>query len=238
MKSGAIFLFALPFLLTACSSPLVMPSPPTFQSKVTHASDWRALAESTASQFAASHDHNTPVFVAPGPSDMPFAVAFRSQLEEALLQKGFRVVETASELAVVGSSGEPLETVSQATVLRFGVQAFLYKNDDGKPVPYGTALTTAFAAGSQLRHITSLDTGVAIAGGSGPLWDILSSLYNTTKAEVLIDISIYNGTHLEYRNSEPFYIHPSELNFYLTNIPDFSPQIKSQPVTEVSLPVR
>lgn len=238
MKRNAILLSILPFLLTACSSPLVTPTPPTFQSKVSHASDWRALAERTANSFAGSHDRNTAVFVAPGPSDMPFAVAYRTQLEQALLQKGFRVVESSSEVAVDGHADQLLETYSRATVLRFNVQAFLYKNGDGRPIPYGTALTTAFAAASQLRHVASLDTGVAIASGAGPLWDIVSSLYDTTKAEVALDFSVYNGTHLEYRDSETIYIHPSELSFYLTNVPDYSPQIKIQPVTEVSLPVR
>jgi outer membrane biogenesis lipoprotein LolB len=41
-------------LLTACSSPLSMPKPPSFQDKVTHSADWSALASRAASHFVGS----------------------------------------------------------------------------------------------------------------------------------------------------------------------------------------
>lgn len=242
MKSGIPFplvlVFVLPTILTACTAPLVSPKPPTFQSKATHVTDWRALAERMANRFAATHDRSTPVFVAPGPPDMPFAVAYRNQLEQALLRRGYDVVETSTEETIASGTDQILSTYSLATVLRFEVQTFLYRNSDAKPVPYATALAAAYAVGLQMRHVSSLDTGAAIAGGAGPIVDILASLYDTTKAEVVVNLNVYGGTHLKYRDSETFYVHPSEIGFYATGVPDFLPQAKGQMVTEVSLPVR
>lgn len=228
----------LAFTLAACSAPLVTPNPPTFQSKVTHVSDWNAMAKRTAGRFATSHDRNTPVFVAPGPADMPFAVSYRKLLEQALLEKGFHIVETPVDGIVATASDPIVSTLSHPTILRFDVETFLYRNSDGKPVPYGTALTAASAAASQLRHIASIDTGAGIVAGAGAVFDILWSMYDTTKAEVMITDTVYDGTRLEYRDSRTIYVHPSELNFYWTRIPDSVPQTKFQPVTETSLPVR
>lgn len=225
MKFTVICLPVLAVLLAGCSAPLVAPSGPTFQSKIGHAADWNALADRTAARFAESaQGDKTVVFVAPGPADMPFAAAYKSLLEQDLLEKGFRVQETASG----------------AAVLRFGVQTFLYRNSDDKPFPAGYASfwTTLYALGSQLRNVSSIDTGAAIVAGAGPLVDILKSMGDTTKAEVLLTLTVTDGTRLLYRDSETLYVHPEELPFYWTHVSDFSPQVRQADAVEVSLPVR
>ncbi len=252
-KHSIPLILIVAFTLAACSAPLVTPNPPTFQSKVAHVTDWSNLADRTAARFAVSHSHGVPIFVAPGPADMPFAVTYRKLLEQALLQRGFHVVEAPFDAGLETPSDTVVETISRATILRFDVETFLYENRncepaaltatlygnrDCKPVPVATAWAAATAVAMELVHVSSWDTGAAIVGGAGPVLDILRSLYDTTKAEVLLTVSAYDGTRLEYRDSEAIYVHPSELNFYWTRFPDISPQMKVQPVTEVSLPVR
>lgn len=221
---GVLCLSTLALGLGGCSTPQVTPQLPIFQSKIGHAADWNALARRTTTHFATSLNGDMPaVFVAPGPADMPFAAAYRSLLEQELMRKGFRVQETA-----VG-----------AVVLRFGVQTFLYANGNEKlPVDYASFWTTIYALGSQLRHVASLDTGVAIAAGAGPIIDILKSMTDTTKAEVMLTVTVEHGTDLLYRDTETMYVHPEELPFYWTHVPDFLPQAKQTDIAEISLPVR
>ncbi|MGB8366432.1 MAG: hypothetical protein ACLQUZ_04820 [Rhizomicrobium sp.] len=207
----------LALALAACSAPLVTPDPPTFQHKAAHVNDWHGLADRTAEHFATSLNGNRPtVFVAPGPADTPFATAYRTLLEQELIQRNFPVAETASG----------------AIVLRFDVQTFLHGNNDSKlPVRPDTIVTTALALGLELRHVAGLDTGAGIAAGAGPVLDILETMYDTTNAEVLLTVTESDGTRLRDIYSETVYIHPSELRFYW-------PQIPPSGVTEAWLPVR
>jgi hypothetical protein len=209
--------------LTACAAPLVMPAAPSFQSKAQHVSDWNGLAERSVARFSEALGSNAPiVFVAPGPADMPFAAAYRTLLEQELLERHFRVQETAQG----------------AVVLRFDVQTFLYGSHDEKlPIDYASFWTTASALGVQLRHVSQLDTGVGIAGAAGPVLDVLASLYDTTKAEAFVTTSVSDGSRLFYRDTETLYVHPTELPFYWTRVPDFTPQTKIADVADADLPV-
>jgi len=215
----------LAFVLAGCTEPLVTPKPPTFQSKADHVSDWAVLASQTAEHLDSTLDGNKPeVYVAPGPADMPFAVAFRKLLEEDLLQRHFLVREKAAG----------------ALVIHFDAQTFLYRNNSHKfPVEYGTFWTTAYALGLQLRNVASLDTSAAIAAGTGPVFDALAEMTDTTNAEVLVTLTIADDKGLYYRDSRTLYIYPTELPFYWTSVPDYSAQSASlPPLTDVSLPVR
>jgi hypothetical protein len=223
MKYVALPLLA--FVLVGCAGPMVTPKPPTFQSKADHVSDWADLADKAAEHLASTLDGNKPeVYVAPGPADMPFAVAFRKLLEQDLLQRHFPVKESAAG----------------ALVVHFDTQTFLYRNDGPKlPVGYNTIWTTAYALGVQLRHVASLDTGAAIVAGAGPVLDALAEMMDTTNAEVLVTLTVEDDEGLYYRDTRTLYINPTELPFYWTSVPDFSAQSHSlPPLTDVSLPVR
>jgi hypothetical protein len=224
MKLQAIILIGLALALTSCASPLVIPKPPSLQAKVTHSADWSALAGRSVTHLV--DGLSTPpsaVYVAPGPSDMPFAIAFRSLLEAKLLARGVRVQETATG----------------AVVLRFEVQSFWYKDERQKlPVEYASFWTTAAVLGAQARNISSIDTALGVAGAAGPVMDILKAMFDTTNAEVALTLTVFDGTHLSYRDSETFYIRPTELPFYWSQVPDFVPQSNPPTPQEIALPVR
>jgi hypothetical protein len=224
MRIEAIILGISAALLNACASPLAVPKPPSFQEKVTHSADWSALAGRTASHFVRSVGLlPSAVYVAPGPSDMPFASAFRNLLEQELLERGVRVQETATG----------------ATVLRFEVQPYWYMNERQKLLgDYASFWTTAAALGAQARNITSVDTALAVAGGTGPVLDILWSMFDTTNAEVTLTVTVFDGQRLTYRNGNTFYIRPTELPFYWSQVPGVVPQARPIVPQEVALPVR
>jgi len=194
------------------------------QYRVGHAVDWQALADRSVSRFAATL-HTTPpsVFVAPGPADMPFARAFRKDLEAALMRRGYPVSETAEN----------------AVLLNFDVQTYLYgARNEKRLVQYATFWTTLGAIGTQLRHISSYDTGVAVGAAAGPLFDILQSINDTTPAEVTLTLTVTDRTRLHYTDAENFYVQPNDLPLYWTNVPDSAPQpISTTELTTVSLPV-
>jgi hypothetical protein len=246
MKSGAAIFSLVAFALAGCAAPLVTPKLPTFQSKIGHAADWGALADRTAQRFADAYGGATAVYVAPGPADMPFAAAYRNFLEQALLQRHFTVLETASPAPVLAKAdctqdGCPIqETVSPAVVLRFGVQTFLYRNGDDRPFPVGYASfwSAAYALGVVARHVSRWDTGAAIVGGAGPVIDMLAAMGDTTKAEVVLTLTASDGARLVYRDSETVYVHPEELLFYWTHMPDAVPQAKAPDITMTALSVR
>jgi hypothetical protein len=217
---------ALALATAGCAAPLVRPNPITFQSKVEHVADWQALADRTVDHFAATLHTNPPsVFVAPGPADMPFAGTYRKFLQQALLRRGYSVVESASD----------------AVVLNFDVQTFLYGDRNQKyPVEYATFWTTAGAIGTQLRHVASYDTGVGIGAAVGPIIDVLASINDTTRAEVTLTLTVADDTRLHYLTSETFYVQPSDLPFYWSRLPASVPQtMPSNPagLTVVSLPI-
>lgn len=224
MKAHAILSAALVVSLTACASPLAVPKLPSFQAKATQNADWSELAYRTAGRFVRWLGATpSAVYIAPGPSDMPFAAAYRNALEQELHQRGIRVQETASD----------------ATVLRFDVQTFWYKDQHQKwPVEYGTFWTTAAALGAQARDISRVDTSMAVAGGAGPVMDILMAMFDTTNAEVALTVTVYDGSRLAYRDGETLYIRPTELPFYWSKMPDFVPQAKQHAPEDVVLPVR
>lgn len=205
-------------------APSSIPKLPTFQAKVTHATDWNDLADRRARRFAeALAGKSNAVYVAPGPSDMPFATAFHSLLEQQLVECGIPVQEMATK----------------ATILRFDVQAFWYKDPHQKlAVDYASFWTTAALLGGQTRNISSIDTGLGVASGVGPIVDILKAMFDTTNAEVTLTLTSYDGPRLLYRDSETFYVNPTDLPFYWSQLPSFVPQLNPPTPKDVALPVR
>jgi hypothetical protein len=45
-------------------------------------------------------------------------------------------------------------------------------------------------------------------------FDALASVYDTSRAEVLLTVSVSDGTYLRYRDPTEFYVRPSDLAFY------------------------
>ena len=212
--------------LTSCAAPLVHPNLPTLQYKAAHASDWQNLAYRTVERLPSTQLSEKPrVFVAPGPSDMPFATAYRQYLEQSLSERGFQVMESSAD----------------AVVLNFNVQTFLYGNWNGNEkrlVDYASFYTTLAAVGTQLRHISRYDTAVGAGVVAGPILDTLAAMNATTRAEVVLTVSVQDDSRLHYINSESFYVHPSDLPFYWSRLPAGAPQsMHADALPVVSLPV-
>ncbi|HWE45009.1 MAG TPA: hypothetical protein VG407_03190 [Caulobacteraceae bacterium] len=212
--------------LTSCAAPLVHPNLPTFQYKAEHASDWQRLAVRAVERLPSSQLTSKPrVFVAPGPSDMPFAMAYRQYLEQSLSEHGFQVMESSAD----------------AVVLNFNVQTFLYGNwrgNEKRLVDYASFYTSVYAVGSQLRHISSYDTAVGAGAVAGPIFDVLAAMNDTTRAEVVLTVSVQDDSRLHYINSESFYVQPTDLPFYWSQLPANAPQtMRAEALPVVSLPV-
>jgi hypothetical protein len=224
MISRTLALAVLALLLTSCASPLALPRPPSFQHRIDRSADWSTLANRTAQNFlAATGAASSPVYVAPGPTDMPFAAAFRDLLEQALLERGAHLQETAQG----------------AIVLRFEVRSYWYRNERQKlPGDYASFWTTAAVLGAQTRDISSLDTALAVAGGAGPVMDILKAAFDTTNAEVTLTVTVFDGNRLTYRDNDTFFIRPTELPFYWSQMPGVVPQARPMTPQDVALPVR
>jgi hypothetical protein len=77
-----------------------------------------------------------------------------------------------------------------SVVLTFDVQTFLYDHT-GRAVP-----------------LVLVPVGVA--------FDALASVYDMSRAEVLLTVSVSDGTYLRYRDPTEFYIRPSDLSLYDT----------------------
>jgi hypothetical protein len=160
--------------LAGCAAPMVTPEGPSMQSKVAYVKDWDELAQRTANHFVSQCQcDKRVVFVAPGPSHMAFASAYRKLLEDKLLKNGVEVSENALPASVV---------------LTFQVQAFLHDKDN-MPLPV---------------------IWWPVAGA----FDEIASIYQTTPAEVLLTVSVLDGTYLRYRDAREFYVHPADLALY------------------------
>lgn len=224
MYKSVILVAALAATMTGCAAPLVKPNPIVFQSKVAHASDWQALADRSVARFAATlHAEPPSVFVNPGPADMPFAAAFKSFVEAALLKRGYPVVESAAG----------------AVVLNFDIQTYLYGDGNKKYLAdYASFWTTAGAIGTQLRHISSYDTAVAAGFAAGPILDLLETMDGATHAEVVLTVSVKDSSRLHYLDSETFYAQPSDLPFYWTKLPSSAGMaMPTGQLSTVALPV-
>ena len=134
-----------------------------------------------------------------------------------------------------------METSADAVVLNFNVQTFLYGNWNGNQkylVDYASFYTTLGAIGTQLRHISSYDTAVGVGFVTGPILDTLAALNSTTRAEVVLTVSVQDDSRVHYINSEAFYVHPSDLPFYWSRLPEGAPQtMHADALPVVSLPV-
>lgn len=227
MKCTKIAVSAAALTLSACAAPLVSLNEISAQPKAEYAEHWQELADRTVERFAATlHTEAPEVFVAPGPSDMAFAAAFKRDLEGSLLKHGYRVANSAAG----------------AEVLNFEVQPFLYRQKDVKQlVEYATFWTTIAAIGSQLRHVSSVDTGAGIVAAAGPAIDILSYLNSHTNAEVVVTTSVVDPRHLHYVDAENMYVEPSDIPLYLSRMPPQAAQYTSGDAAElpvVNLAVR
>jgi hypothetical protein len=185
-KVGLVCLVSL--MVANCAAPAVSPNPTTSQAKPSHVVDWKALAEQATANFATVYQTQRPtVFVAPGPADMPFAITYKSDLEMALIHRGFSIAQSAPG----------------AVVLSFEVQTFLYGRDTPYPPRFANTLSP-------------------------------------TRAEALVTLTVSDGAHLLYSDSQPFYVRPADIVFYKSRIPAYSPQsvTASTPIPTVSLQIR
>lgn len=157
---------------------------------------------------------------------MAFATAFKRDLEFSLLKHGYRVAN--------GATG--------AEVLNFEVQPFVYFQKDVKqPVDYASFWTTVTAIGSQLRHLSSVDTGAGLVAVAGPAIDILAYMNSHTDAEVAVTMTVIDSRHVHYVDVENMYVHSSDIPLYLTKMAPQTPQYTSGDTQELpvaSLAVR
>lgn len=223
MRIGVLLLTAAGFALAGCTTPLVAPDLPSFQHKMSNERDWDSLASRTAGAFASGLDRQNPVFIVPGPSDMPFAVGFHNLLQKEFLERGIPVDENAAG----------------AIVLSFEVQTFKYRSPRDKSLlDYASFWSIVGAGASQARKITSPDTAAAAGAGIGPVQDLLVSLFDGTKAEVVVTLTARNGTRVVYRDMRTFFVQPTELPLYWTGMGDFVPQAKVASVPDTPLEIR
>ena len=225
VKSKILILATAAATLAGCTAPLSIPHTPKFQSQMGYYSDWRTVAHSVADNFVDNVlTGGAPVFVQPGPADMPFAAAFTTQLENELLQRGAMVSRTPNN----------------AIVLEYDVQTFWYRHGQAKsPVEYASFWTTAYAIGLQIDTINSIhvDTETAAALAIGPILDLLNAVFDSTDAEVAITTTARQYDRLLFQDTDVVYITPTELPYYWTQIPDARPRYDVPPPAEVSLPV-
>jgi hypothetical protein len=213
-------------MVAGCAEPLVDLPPISFQYKVQHVRDWRALADRAADTFAASL-HTTPpnVFVAPGPSDMPFAEAYRDCLEQSLMKRGFTVVRSAAG----------------AEVISFNVRTYLYGEDNQRHlVQYASFWTVAAALGWGLHHVSSVDTAVAAGLAAGAVADVLWALNDRTRAEVMLTTTVVDNETVHYLDNQQFFVRPSDLTFYWSQQvadPQAPEAIHVDKLSTVALPV-
>lgn len=211
--------------LAGCQAPLVALHGPSWQPKTEYINDWNLLAKQITSAPNFPMELH-PVYVAPGPGDMPFAAAFRTQLEQALLERGYPVVET--------NNG--------AYVLNFEVQTFRYNGEQRlifNQAPF-TTLAAGYGIATAVRTVESVDTGAAIAGVAGPALDILEAMNDRTNAEVLLTLRVTDGQNVHYLKTYPFYIQWRDLSFYATNsLTDLPIETASRPspLAVVSMPI-
>jgi len=227
MKGRIAALAAVAVALSGCVSPLVQPAAPSFQPKLSHQGDTRALAEAAAQSFAlrVKTADKPLVYVAPGPGDMAFAGVFRTDLEQALMARGYAISRTG-----VG-----------AEILNFDVQPFLYGSDRHKYlVEYASFWTTAANVGWELSQ-TSRSVGTRFFEGGliGPVIDFLDAMDQTTRAEVVVNLSVVDANRVYYLDSRTAYVHPADLPFYMTRLPKTAPQMMStDPAGSPVVPLR
>jgi hypothetical protein len=207
-------------------TPLVRPNAPMWQSKIDHAQNWQALADRTVTNFSKTQHAELPkVYVAMGPSDMQFAAIYRRYLEQALIKRGYSVVESSADAVVLNSE----------------VQTFLYGDNGGdkKLFDYHTFWTSLADVGYGISTINTVDGGLWTVGVAGPAFDFLDSLNRTTQAEVTVTTSVSDASRLYYTDTESFYVKPSDLPFYWTAQRPDSPQVMpGAALATVEIPVR
>lgn len=204
--------------LAGCADPLVTLNEPSAQYKTAHPVDWQNLADRQVDAFAATLHASPPtVYVAPGPADMPFAAAYRTYLEEALMARGYPISQRSGD----------------SVVLSFRVQSFLYGEDGRRfPADYATFWTSLGAIGAELRHISSLDTGLAGLAIAGPVTDVLREIGGKTRAEAIVTLSVEDPDRVHYLSSESIYLKPQDLPLYWTKLAPAAPMTMP---TETSL---
>lgn len=217
MRQLAIPVCALSLALAGCVSPLVTPNPPATQYRATNAIDWQSLAQRTVAAIPSSMSGpKATVYVATGPRDSRFYRIYRKYLEQELYKQNYPVLRTAQGAAII------LQTDSDWV---------LHDRSGKKITSYATLWTAAAAVFGQFRHISSVDTGLAAGVGTGVVYDFLSSLNGTTRAEVVITTQIISEqtNALHFVRSEALYVDPTELPYYMNALSDVA-----LPVTQAS----
>jgi hypothetical protein len=216
LKQGLLAV-SLAAALAGCAAPLVRPNALAMQTKSEHAHDWQGLAQRAVLKLPSTvHDTRPAVFVESAPEESEFNTAYRRFVEQALYEANYPVLTTPRGAQII---------------IRTSVQPFLYDHGHEKSLfSYASFYTTAAAAGGQLRHISSTDTGFFAGLVAGPILDVLIGMNATTKAEVVVSTTISEGGNYHYLGSETMYVQPSDLVLFVP-----PPQPRDAPV--VMLPV-
>lgn len=220
---GLISASFVSILLVGCAAPLVSINPVTSQYKAEHVQDWKALAERGVAEFRKTQlTESPPIYVAPGPADMPFATTYKNYVEAALKRQGFEVVRSSSE----------------GMALNFSVQTYLYGAEKRKyPFEYASAWSTIYAIGTQITNAGHDERGFMSAIG-GPLVDVLGRLTSSTRGEVVLTLSVVDEHRTRFLHNEAFYVRPSDLPLYMTEAAPSAPQdTPIAPLNVVRIPV-
>ena len=218
----AVILVAGALVLSSCSHPLVEPSAPTFQKKVTHAKHWQLLANATATQVtgtvngtarvqqaAVGGPAGSRIYIHAPATDMPFAISFKRMLQQSLIESGFTVARHPGDSIVVN----------------FAVETYAYGPKLKKtPFGYASLYTTLAALGWTLSEVgVSTGGGIAILALAGPILDFLTAMGDITNAEVLLTTSIVDRDTILFQTTDAFYVEPTDLPLYWSMFPAASP---------------
>ena len=191
MKMRSLIFALVASGLASCSTPMTIPDPPTMQTRAEWLKDWDRMAADAASDFLIHYSGDkSSVFVMPVQRDLAFASAYRTLLQEKLLDGGITVSESA---------------IHARTVLTFDVQSFLYDCQDALPDLPLVLNDTQFSSDCKKRVVPAVWTLVPA------IFDDLASVYNASRAEVLLTLTVSDGEYLRYQKTTEFYIRPADL---------------------------
>jgi hypothetical protein len=208
MKWVGIAVAGLAVGLSGCVSPGVRANQFAVQSRATNVVDWQELARRTVAAIPrASGSSSASVYVSEGARDSRFYAIYRRYLQQELYAQNFPVRTTPAGADVI---------------LQTDTDWVLHDKAGKKITDYATLWTAAAGILGQFRHISSVDTGLAAAFGTGVVYDYLASLNGSTRAEVVVTTTIMTPQNnaLHFIRSEAIYVAPTELPYYMNSLPN------------------